>query len=136
MVDPLWKFRILLDPDAEPAPVRVTAPASAGPGEVAEALDVMFAAEPALTRATLEVGDQVLGVTSRDVLARLRDRAQDTGRGVADPGAGDGATLPGHSTNYVVLRFRCPVCAEERRLLFVDDTPTCSAGHGAMERVR
>jgi hypothetical protein len=135
VADPLWQFRILLESGAEPGPVRVTVPADAGPGEVAEALDTMFAAEPALTRVTLEVGDQVVGVTSRDVLARLRARAKDAGRG-ADPGAGDGATLPGHSTNYVVLRFRCPVCAGERRLLFVDDIPTCPAGHGAMERVR
>jgi hypothetical protein len=136
MADPLWKFRILLDSGTEAGPVLATAPASASPGEVAEALEAMFAAEPDLTRVTLEIGDQVLGSTSRDVLARLRERAQDGGRGVTDPGAGDGATLPGHSTGYVVLRFRCPSCDAERRLLFVDDTPTCPRGHGAMERVR
>lgn len=128
MTDPLWKFRILL----EPGLARVTLSPDASPGEVAEALDAMFAAEPALTYATLEIGGQVLGVTSRDVLTRLREQVAPRG----DPGAGDGATLPGHSTGYVVLRFRCPNCAEERRLLFVDDTPICPAGHGPMEQVR
>lgn len=135
MADPLWRFRILLESAAEPGLVPVSVPASASPGEVAEALEAMFAAEPELARVNLEVGDQVLGTTGRAVLAQLRERSQQA-RGSADPGAGDGATLPGHSTAYVVLRFRCRSCAAERRLLFVDDTPTCPNGHGAMERVR
>lgn len=134
MADSLWRFQILLESAAEPGLVPVSVPASASPGEVAEALEAMFAAEPELARVNLEVGDQVLGTTGRAVLARLRERSQQAARG--DPGTGDGATLPGLSTAYVVLRFRCRSCAAERRLLFVDDTPTCPNGHGAMERVR
>jgi hypothetical protein len=135
MADSLWRFRILLESAAaEPGLVLVSVPASASPGEVAEALETLFATEPELARVNFEVDDQVLGTTSRTTLARLRERSQGT-RGAADPGAGDGATLPGHSTAYVVLRFRCGSCTAERRLLFVDDTPTCPNGHGTMERV-
>lgn len=138
MTDPLWKFRILLEQGTEPhCPVRVSVTTEARAGDVAEALDEMFTAEPDLDRVTLVVDGQVLGVSSRSVLATLRMSTERLRAPMGDDaGVGDGATLPGHSTGYVVLRFRCATCDTENRLLFVDGgAPDCPEGHGVMERV-
>lgn len=134
MTDSTRRFRILLESGAEPGLEHVAVPPSAPPGAIAEALDALFAAEPGLDRVNLVVGDRVLGTTSSEVLNRLRDR---THRTVTqhDPGAGDGATLPGYSTDYVILQFQCPSCDARVRLLFADDTPTCPNGHGPLERL-
>ncbi|GAA0625134.1 hypothetical protein GCM10010174_50540 [Kutzneria viridogrisea] len=135
MVDPLRRYGSLLDKDVPAGdPVRVAVTSEAAGGVVAERLLDLFRAEPGLDRVALAVDGQVIGTVTRD---RLLDLAARVEEGTRSAGDGDGATLPGRSTGYVLLRFRCASCPAEVRLLFLDDSPPrCPEGHGSMERVR
>ncbi|MEV6410047.1 hypothetical protein [Kribbella sp. NPDC051718] len=97
----------------------------------AEVLEELFTAESRLDAVALVVGDTVVGGTSRDhVLVPVEEE-----RSV---GTGDGATLPGYSGKYELLRFVCAECGRVTYRLQVDprDPPLCVDGHGALELER
>jgi hypothetical protein len=125
-------YAILNDPEP-PAAAPVTLDLAARtPVEVAaEILDELYRDDPRLDLVRVRVGGMLAAVTSRQ---RIDALLPGTERGV---GTGDGATLPGESTRYRLIRLRCPVCAAEVLRLHVDPQapPTCPAGHGGLERV-
>ncbi|GAA4468527.1 hypothetical protein GCM10023170_082660 [Phytohabitans houttuyneae] len=120
---------VLFDRDAdERDAVRLSVPASTDVAIVAEVVEKIFAAEPGIDRAALYVDGQLAGVMSRHRLAEL---VEGSFRGIGDA---DGATLPGVSSRYQVIRFQCRTCGAEERRIHVDprSAPNCSSGHGAM----
>jgi hypothetical protein len=133
-----WRFGVLLDPDdaadAAELPVRVEFAGDTPAGVAATALAALFDDKRDIDRVALVVDGDTLGVCTRKRIAWLD--VTSVMRGVSpDPGSGDGATLPGYSTRYTLLAFRCGVCAERTRLLFADDgKPLCRNGHGPMEQ--
>jgi len=127
MIDDLSQYGVLLDPSApaEGAPV-LDLQDGLDVAEVAAILEVLFVTETGLDRIVLVIGGRAVGVSSR------RHIAPPTLRGVGD---GDGATLPGYSTGYEILRFRCPRCQTVVRRLQVDprEMLSCPEGHGPLE---
>lgn len=96
-------------------------------GEAAEVLDAVFALPGRPAEIDLLVGGEPMGRVSRD-------RLLGPGRQFGD---GDGATLPGDSFKYQLIRLRCPVCGAEVLRIHLDDRdpPGCGSGHGPMCRV-
>ncbi|MGW1618578.1 hypothetical protein [Streptomyces sp. NPDC002172] len=99
--------------------------------DAAQILETAYRAEPTLDCLDIVLGDTTLGVTTRDHLNRLGLTP------VRALGDGDAATLPGESTRYVVLRFRCTTCSTTVRRLHLDprELPACPRGHGELERL-
>lgn len=125
-----YGFRSLVDPEAEgPAPLRLEFPASGDADVVLEALVAWFDADQTVQRIALVVEDEHLGLVTRArMVAVLSHQPR------LDPGAGDGASLPGRSSQYTMLTYRCGRCAATAKVLFVDTVPEC-ADHGPMDRV-
>ncbi|MEU1407894.1 hypothetical protein ABZ471_37185 [Streptomyces sp. NPDC005728] len=99
--------------------------------DAARILETVYRAEPALDRVDIVLGNTTIGVATRDHLNRLGLTP------VRALGDGDAATLPGESTRYVVLRFRCTTCSTTVRRLHLDprEPPACPRGHGELERL-
>ncbi|MFG3023843.1 hypothetical protein ACGFZQ_35815 [Streptomyces sp. NPDC048254] len=127
-------FSILLDasrvadhvPDRTPV---LDLPPGFGAVEAADALESLFVTDRELHEVALGVGGEIVGVTTRTYLDSL-------GRAVLRSlGDGDGATLPGESLRYEILRYRCSTCGAEERRIHVDErsAPVCPNGHGALE---
>jgi len=130
MIDDLSRYEVLVDPSApvEGAP-ELDLQDGLDVAEVAEILEALFIAETALDRVALVIGGRTVGVSSR------RHIAQPPLRGV---GNSDGATLPGYSTQFEILRFRCPRCQSVVLRLQVDprEMLSCPQGHGPLELVQ
>ncbi len=127
-------YDLLLDPRAgarTDLPV-VDLPADWPVADAALALEAVFADDATTPAVLLMVGDREIGVSSRDRLVDLGSAV------LRSPGDGDGATLPGASLRYRILRFRCPVCATVARRIHVDprEAPSCPNGHGQLEPQR
>ncbi|MGI5243003.1 hypothetical protein [Dactylosporangium sp. CA-139066] len=121
-------YSILLDPAARPGPLpRVELPAGMPVLAAAEALEALFEAAPGIQGVSVVVGAEELGATSRQHI--MPDGHV---RGLGD---GDGASLPGFSGRYELLRYVCGVCDEVTYRLHVDprDPPVCPRGHGPLE---
>lgn len=98
----------------------------------AYALEAYFDDDREAEAVVVMVGGAVVGVSSR---SRLRAIGSEPARAV---GEGAGATLPGRSLRYRILRFACRTCAAQARRIHVDNrtAPVCPDGHGPMEPVR
>ncbi|WP_405706378.1 hypothetical protein OG264_04120 [Streptomyces xanthophaeus] len=124
-------YGMLVDPRAESegAP-RLELPAGTSLDDAAEALGRVLAAHELLDRVLLVVGDEEAGATSRSY-ARIV-------LGITPRGPGDEAraTVPGESTRFSVIAFRCASCGSRAYTAFYDDRyrPVCRTGdHGPME---
>jgi hypothetical protein len=125
------EYGLLLDPtlaDATEPVVRLELPMSSSLDECQEALAELLAVDPVET-VSIVVGATVVGSTSRTHLLGGGYVTPD----MRGPGDADHLTLPGGSSRYRLIRFRCPGC--ERRVVrsFYDDRyrPTCPR-HGEM----
>ena len=98
----------------------------------AKKLAAVFEADPDLSAVWLRHGQAAVGTVRRHRLQLL---------GLLGPGRttedGDGAQLPGVSTQYQLLQYRClaPGCEilELRVVLGTDGPPSCPRGHGPLE---
>lgn len=132
------RYRIVLDPAASagsPAH-RLEIDATVTPGAVTAALHVVFTGQPGVQGVDLVVDGEPVGVAGRARLFALIDAAGEV-RGGDTLGAGDGATLPGPPTRFVVFTFRCARCGETAYRIAADEpAPDCGRRrHGRMERV-
>jgi hypothetical protein len=120
--------------DQVPAETTATLQISAGADLDADAISrilaAVFEADPDLSAVWLRQGQAAVGTVRRRrvelLLGPLRS-AED----------GDGAQLPGVSTRYQLLQYRCqaPGCEilELRVVLGADGPPSCPRGHGPLE---
>lgn len=99
---------------------------------ISRILAAVFEADPDLSAVWLRQGQAAVGMVRRRRLQHLgllgpRRAAED----------GDGAQLPGISTRYELLQYRCqtPGCEilELRVVLGTDGPPSCPRGHGPLE---
>jgi len=97
---------------------------------ISRILAAVFEADPDLSAVSLRQGQAAVGTVRRrrlEILLGPRRSADD----------GDGAQLPGVSTQYQLLRYRClaPGCeiVELRVVLGTDGPPSCPRGHGPLE---
>lgn len=119
---------MLLDPSAgAEGALRLDLPGGMSAEDVADALESALAAEP-VERILIVIGDEEAGIASRDALARLSPTVRAYGDGA-------GATLPGESLRYRLLRYSCGTCGAQARRVHVDprDPPQCPNGHGPMD---
>lgn len=123
-------YGIFLDPSGQPDRRCVLdlcddVPVSA----VAEALQSLFASNRSLDAVTIESGENVHGVCTRQRLERLGGNVPHRSS------EAERASSLGESTHYELLRYRCARCGNETARMFYDarDLPVCSEGHGAME---
>lgn len=131
------KFDILLDASrpAEPLPDGIPVldlPPGCRVPDAADALESLFVTDRTLREVAVGVGGRIVGITTRAYLSGLGTPVL---RSVGD---GDGATLPGESLRYEILRYRCPSCDTLRRRIHVDTrpAPVCPNGHGDLELQR
>lgn len=124
------RFGYFLDPKALPDGRTVLdvgdteVPAAA----VAEALIVLYRAEPGLDQVTIAVGSVPIGACTRAWFARRSSEP------LHRLGEADRAGQPGGSTQFELLRFGCTGCDHRAvRLTYDDrDLPRCPE-HGVME---
>ncbi|WP_256788917.1 hypothetical protein [Frankia sp. AvcI1] len=138
MSTPLDTFEILVDHEAATDGPTLRLAPNATLDDALAAVAGIFAHETRLEAIRLAVGGRSIGSTTRSYLRLLF--------GLGAPGAGftttrgigdsDGATLPGSSTRFVVLRYLCPTDAAhpaEFRVVHDDDSPPrCVACDAAM----
>ncbi|WP_105969181.1 hypothetical protein [Streptomyces geranii] len=131
------KFDILLDASrpAEPLPDGIPVldlPPGHRVDDAADALESLFLTDRTLEDVVLCVGGRIVGITTRAYLTGLGSPVL---RSVGD---GDGATLPGESLRYEILRYRCPSCDVRLNRVHVDtrSAPRCPNGHGDLELQR
>ncbi|MFF5976962.1 hypothetical protein ACFY7C_36225 [Streptomyces sp. NPDC012769] len=125
-------LKLLFDPSAPiDGTVRLDIPAGLTLEDAASALEALLAAE-AVEYVLVVVDGRPVGVTSRRWLIRIGAASM---RSLGD---GAGATLPGESLRYRLLRYTCGMCNAEIRRVHVDprDPPTCPNGHGVLELTR
>ncbi|MEV3993795.1 hypothetical protein AB0J57_33420 [Streptomyces sp. NPDC049837] len=125
-------LKLLFDPSA-PADgaVRLDLPGGLTLEDAAGALEALLAAE-AVEYVLVVVDGRPVGATSRSWLVRIG------ATGMRSLGDGAGATLPGESLRYRLLRYTCGTCRAEIRRVHVDprDPPACPNGHGILELPR
>ncbi|MFZ3493202.1 hypothetical protein ACODT5_08210 [Streptomyces sp. 5.8] len=124
-------YGMLVDPRAgsEGAP-RLELPAGTSLDDAAAALGRLLAGDERLDRVVLVVGGEETGATSRSY---ARVVLGSTSRG---PGDEARAAVPGESTRFSVIAFRCDACGSRAYTAFYDDRyrPVCRVGdHGSME---
>lgn len=122
-------LELLFDPSASAGgAVRLDLPGDLTVEDTAAALEALLASE-AVECVLLVVDGRPAGVSSRSWLARLG------ASGLRSLGDGAGATLPGESLRYRLLRYTCGTCGAEVRRIHVDprDLPMCPNGHGRLE---
>jgi len=97
---------------------------------ISRLLAATFEADPDLSAVWLRQGQAALGTVRRRRLQLLlgpRRSAEE----------GDGAQLPGVSTQYQLLEYRCQTLGcgirELRIVLGTDGPPSCPRGHGPLE---
>ena len=112
------------------ATLEIPAGADLGADAIACLLAAAFEGDPDLSAVWLRQGQAAVGTVRRRRLQLLlgpRRSAEE----------GDGAQLPGVSTRYQLLRYRCqtPGCGvlELRVVLAADGPPRCPQGHGPLE---
>ncbi|MFC4052447.1 hypothetical protein ACFOY4_22405 [Actinomadura syzygii] len=125
------EFGDLLDP--EPSAQRPRTVLRLPPGSslfaAANALEEVLLRDATVTTVALYMGERRLGTTSRAFLA---ERFPGVTRSVGDA---DRASQPGESTQYRLLRFRCPHCDHQVFRTFYDERamPVCAnPEHGSM----
>ena len=124
-------YEVLMDPGAvgEGAPC-LSLPAGTSLNDAAEALRRLLTAEGRLDRVRLIVGGDDVGATSSAYVRAILGMQKDRG-----PGDEVRAALPGESTRFSVIAFRCVTCGSRAYTAFYDDRyrPLCRTdGHGPM----
>jgi len=129
MTNPLG-FLIDQVPAETMATLQIPAGADLDPDEISRLLEAVFEADPDLSAVWLRQGQTAVGTVRRRRLQLLlgpRRSAED----------GDGAQLPGVSTRYQLLEYRCLTqgCGirELRVVVGTDGPPSCPRGHGPLE---
>ncbi|MFF5234399.1 hypothetical protein [Dactylosporangium sp. NPDC000521] len=122
-------FEILLDPSPSgESDATLDLPAGFAVLDAARALDDLFRTQAGVSAVDLLVGGHRLGRSTRHQLIETRT-----------VGAGDGATLPGHSGAYRIVVLGCaePTCAARLLRVHVDERamPACPNGHGSLRPV-
>jgi hypothetical protein len=129
MTDPLG-FLVDQMPAETLATLEIPAGADLDLDTIARLLAAAFEADPALSAVRLTRGKAAVGTVRRRRLQLLLNPGR-----IAQEG--DGAQLPGVSTQYQLLRYWCraPGCAvlELRVVLAADGPPWCPLGHGPLE---
>ncbi|MBO3748372.1 hypothetical protein J5X84_20040 [Streptosporangiaceae bacterium NEAU-GS5] len=124
-------FEVLRDGVPDDSLVRLDLAAGSSVQDAAEALEALLADDVSVDGVVVVVGGEVVGATSRGRLIRLGSAVL---RSIGD---GAGATLPGESLHYRIVRFACATCGSQARRVHVDPraAPVCPNGHGIMELV-
>jgi hypothetical protein len=129
MTDPLG-FLVDQVPAETAATLEIPAGADLDADAISRILAAVFEADPDLSAVRLTQGQVTVGTVRRRRLQLLlgpRRSAEE----------GDGAQLPGTSTQYRLLRYGCqtPGCEvlELRVVLGTDGPPSCPQGHGPLE---
>jgi hypothetical protein len=129
MTDPLG-FLVNQVPAETTATLQIPAGADLDVDEISRLLATAFEADPDLSAVWLRQGEATVGTVRRrrlELLLGPRRSAEE----------GDGAQLPGVSTRYQLLEYRCltPGCGilELRVVLGPDGPPSCPRGHGPLE---
>lgn len=103
--------------------------------DVRRRLSLVFADRPDVERIRLRVNGREIGVATRAKVMRDPGHAGATDTPF-DPGAGDGATLPGHPSQFRAVSFACESagCRAGELRSFYDEryVPQCPR-HGAMK---
>jgi hypothetical protein len=116
-------------PTETTATLQIPAGADLDTNAISRILAAVFEADPDLSAVWLRQGQSAVGTVRRR-------RVQQLGllRSAED---GDGAQLPGASTQYRLLQYQCqaPGCEilELRVVLGADGPPSCPRGHGPLE---
>jgi hypothetical protein len=123
-------LRLLIDSVPAETTATLQIPADTDLDAISRILAAAFEADPGLSAVWLRQGQAAVGTVRRrrlQLLLGLRRLAED----------GDGAQLPGVSTRYQLLQYRCqtPGCEirELRVVLGADGPPSCPRGHGPLE---
>jgi hypothetical protein len=121
-------FNLLVDADAPTEPgvagmVVLRLPEGSTFSTATEAVEAVLEADHIVATVRIVVGDRLVGATSARYLSTalgIAAHTPDDRRGVGD---GDGATLPGASAEFVLLRYRCrrPVCGTQEFRLIHDE---------------
>jgi hypothetical protein len=121
---------VLLDPDAPAAAEQLSVTDVYTVNDVEIRLRDYFGKHDACDAVTLLLNAELLGVATRKRLELSGRTAADPAIG-AEVGAGERGTLPGVSTRYKLLRFRCKRCQAEAHRIHYDarELPTCGEHH-------
>lgn len=104
MDKPVDAWRILVDPRAAAGDSpTLRLPAEATGSDAARAIEGLMRRDLDVEVIRVVVGERVVGSTTRSYLSVAFGLDRSTG-GV---GTGDGATLPGESTRFVLVRYEC-----------------------------
>jgi hypothetical protein len=128
---------VLLDPDAPAAAEQLSVTDVYTVTDVEIRLRDYFGKHDACDAVTLLLGAEVLGVATRKRLELSSGTAADPAIG-AEVGGGERSMLPGVSTRYKLLRFRCRRCQAEAHRIYYDarELPTCGKHQCEMELQR
>jgi hypothetical protein len=102
---------VLFDEDAPAAPELVAVSVTATFNDVKNKLEKYFRTPGAADAVTLVAAGERLGVVSRKSLGPPGMTAGDPGAALDGIGSGERLTLPGVSTRYKLLQFRCRLAA-------------------------
>jgi len=127
-------FRLFADPAAEGSgAVVVHVPGGISAADAAAAVEDVLLRDPRAEAVALMVDGREAVLTSRSFLTRTFGMPA----GVRGTGEGDGGSLPGESTQYLALHYRCAEagCAGEGYSAYHDDRfrPACPRCGRSME---
>lgn len=129
---------VLFDPDAPAASELVAVPATATFNDVQNRLEKYFRTPGAANAVTLVAAGERLGIVSRKSLGPPGMTAGDPSTAAYGVGDGERLALPGLSTRYKLLKFRCRQCSAEAFGMHYDTRglPACGQGHREWELQR
>jgi hypothetical protein len=129
---------VLFDPDASATPELVAVPVTATLNDAQNRLEKYFRTLGAADAVTLVVAGERLGVVSRKSLGPPGMTVGDPGTASYEVGSGERLALPGLSTRYKLLKFRCRQCSAETFGMHYDTRglSTCVRGHRKWELQR
>jgi hypothetical protein len=135
----MTELEVLLDPAETGTPVILELPPGTALDDAFDAVYSVFRADEETGWIRLVVAGTGLGVVSRERLDRLFGPTR--GSVEAPATHADGGELPGYSTRYKLLCFRCrqrDTCGHAVYRIHYDETgpPDCPGGHGTMELAR
>jgi hypothetical protein len=122
---------VLFDPDAPAASEVVAVPVTATFNDVLGKLEKHFKAPGTADAVVLVAAGERLGVVSRKSLGPPGMTAGVSGAAGYEAGGGERLVLPGFSSRYKLLKFRCRQCPAEIFVMHYDTRglPACGRGH-------
>ena len=126
---------VLFDPEEPLAPDLVAVRDTATFNDVQSQLEKYFSTPGAADAVTLVAAGERLGVVSRKSLGPPGMTAGADSGSAYELGGGERLVLPGLSTHYKLLRFRCGQCSAEAFAIHYDtrNLPACEHGHRQWE---